>query len=280
MNTLANSIGKIVSTRRRRLGLTPVELAERVRISPRLLGALERGHTDIDLVTLNEICCVFGITLRTLFSEAYASDNERAVIVMADGSAPFDITALGKIYRDVVSVSEKEFSKAIGGLRVDVVILMNSAISVHAPTNARVAVADDTGDLQRILDQELAQSPKGRLMVLRRKKDALAARCAELRNERSKMVQHRRKLQVRMESLVLRQAELCGTAVRGTSAEQARAEEMLERVKRYADKLKYFGQTLEQAEAQMRTQSAFEEHRLRFLRQQERVLIEANRDIM
>lgn len=63
---LATEIGKRVSTRRQRLGLTQEELAKKLKITGAQISYIERGERGPSLVTLHKLAKVLGTTVGRL----------------------------------------------------------------------------------------------------------------------------------------------------------------------------------------------------------------------
>ena len=59
---LLERVGKSIREKRKEKGLTQEELAENADVNPKFLGKVERGETNVSLLTLAKICDALGIS--------------------------------------------------------------------------------------------------------------------------------------------------------------------------------------------------------------------------
>ena len=64
---LLKSIGKNIRNMRKNKKLSQEKLAEKIEMSRNALGSIERGETNIPILTLNKIYSALGKDLSTLF---------------------------------------------------------------------------------------------------------------------------------------------------------------------------------------------------------------------
>ena len=69
------SIGKKIRTARKKLGLSQAEFAERIGTSAKTLSSWERGAYLVDVIMLNTIASVSGLTLND-FTDMLSSETE------------------------------------------------------------------------------------------------------------------------------------------------------------------------------------------------------------
>jgi len=67
-NKMLLQVGKNIREKRKEMGLTQEELAEKSDINPKFLGKVERADSGISLVTLSKICDALGISLCELLA--------------------------------------------------------------------------------------------------------------------------------------------------------------------------------------------------------------------
>jgi transcriptional regulator with XRE-family HTH domain len=63
-------LGQQIATYRWTAGLTIAQLAEQSGIAESALLEVERGELDVDVITLNEICCALGVTCERLIDDS------------------------------------------------------------------------------------------------------------------------------------------------------------------------------------------------------------------
>jgi transcriptional regulator with XRE-family HTH domain len=63
-------VGQVIRARRKRAGLTLIELSARTGLSPNYLGSVELGQRDVSLSSLGRIAAGLGLSLPELFGEA------------------------------------------------------------------------------------------------------------------------------------------------------------------------------------------------------------------
>lgn len=70
VNMLAQRLGALLQRRRRQLGLTQAELAERASLSLKYLGEVERGEANVTIDALDRIATALGWNPWSLFASA------------------------------------------------------------------------------------------------------------------------------------------------------------------------------------------------------------------
>lgn len=78
-------ISENITKNRKKLGLTQLELAEKLNYSDKTLSKWERAESIPDVITLKELACIFGITVDELISEegiisSYAIPKKKKVM--------------------------------------------------------------------------------------------------------------------------------------------------------------------------------------------------------
>lgn len=109
---LLERIGKSIRERRKELGLTQEEFAEKADINPKFLGKVERAETNVSLITLAKICNALDISLCELL--AFTSMDKE---LLKFGELSTEIWELiKKKDRKITKLSIKVFKEILEGV--------------------------------------------------------------------------------------------------------------------------------------------------------------------
>lgn len=79
---MTNEIGKMVRLRRKQMGLTQRELAEKIEVSPKTITALENGHIQKS-TCFPQLFHTLGLDLKTVIPNAGATPKIKAYSLMS-----------------------------------------------------------------------------------------------------------------------------------------------------------------------------------------------------